>query len=377
MLAIAIDTSIYKSDSKRRKPAFRALTRLVKGNVASLAMPFFVKREFVTKQQTIVGDAIKAISSAAATILDNTNQADLKAYAQQVRDDARQLQTAFSPLIESEFDNWLTEVDADQYPITLEQAENVAKDYFTGAPPFKNLKNRNDIPDSFIWRALLDIAKESGQLHFVTGDDALFAAAQAVPQITPYRSLDEFLQTEECQAAIKSLRSGTLDENIQHAQVHLVEHETDFTHRITNLLPDEMVPKHIHDELLPTVDHDATICNVNSVNSIKISFDDGTYSWATEIGLFFELSIDCTLEYALPKTEYHMLPWDDKKDLKVEENNEYFFGIEDDRTLEARGVLTLKLPDRSLEDFALSDSDIESLIAKADYSIEVYEIEIE
>jgi hypothetical protein len=40
-------------------------------------------------------------------------------------------------------------------------------------------------------------------------------------------------------------------------------------------------------------------------------------------------------------------------------------------------VLTLKLPDRSLEDFALSDSDIESLIAKADYSIEVYEIEIE
>jgi hypothetical protein len=140
MLAVAIDTSIYKSDSKRRKPAFRALTRLVKGNVASLAMPFFVKREFVTKQQTIVGDAIKAISSAAATILDNTNQADLKAYAQQVRDDARQLQTAFSPLIESEFDNWLTEVDADQYPITLEQAENVAKDYFTGAPPFKNLK---------------------------------------------------------------------------------------------------------------------------------------------------------------------------------------------------------------------------------------------
>ena len=183
MLAIAIDTSIYKSDSKRRKPAFRALTRLVKGNVASLAMPFFVKREFVTKQQTIVGDAIKAISSAAATILDNTNQADLKAYAQQVRDAARQLQTAFSPLIESEFDNWLTEVDADQYPITLEQAENVAKDYFTGAPPFKNLKNRNDIPDSFIWRVLLDVAKESGQLHFVTGDDALFAAAQAVPHL--------------------------------------------------------------------------------------------------------------------------------------------------------------------------------------------------
>jgi hypothetical protein len=377
MLSIAIDTSIYTADAKRRRPAFRALTRLLKSDLASLAVPFFVKREFVTKQQTIIGDAIKAIASAAGTILDNTNNAEMRAYATQVHDHAKQLHASFSPLIESEFDDWITEVNAEEYPISLEQAEAVVDDYFSGAAPFKSLKHRNDIPDSFIWRALMDVVRDSGQVHFVTNDGALFSAAEAIPQITPYRSLDEFLQTKECQAAIRSLWSKTLEENIERAQTHLAAHEGDFVERITDLLPGEMVAKHIYDELLPTHDHEATIYNLNHINSINISFDDGTYSGATSIGLFFTLNVYCTLEYAVEKIEYHMLPQDDKKHLKVEDRNEYYYGIEDHRTLDARGVLTLKLPDSRLGDIALSDNDIENLITNADYSIEVYEIEIE
>jgi hypothetical protein len=377
MLSIAIDTSVYKADVKRNKPAFRALTRLIKGNEASLSVPYFIKREFVTKQQQIIGDAIRAIANAAGTILRNTTHDHLIAYARLALDQADQQQQAFAPLVEAEFDAWLADLDAEEYPLTLEQAQGAIDDYFTGKPPFKSLKNRNDIPDSFIWRSLLDIVEESDRLHFITADDALFDAAKGHPNIVPHRTLDDFIQTDECQMAIKNLWDDIREENIERVHGHLGAHELDLKKQVSTLLPKALTAKTISDTALPTEDEEATIYDVGSINEIDLHFDDASYYGESEIGIPFDAKVDCTLEYALYKPTLHRLSHDERKFLRVEDRNEYFFGIEDDRTIEAGGVLTLRLAERRLSDIALTDHDIEGLISSAEFSVDVSDLAIE
>ena len=377
MLSVAIDTSVYKADARRSKPAFRALTRLIKGHEAELAIPHFVKREFVTKQQETIGKALKAIADGASTIFKNTNNDALTKYACEALERATQQQQIFAHLVEAEFDAWVVEIHAEEYPITVEQAQGAAEDYFAGNPPFKVAKSRNDIPDGFIWRSILDIARESGRLHFITSDDTLFSAASGHSNIVPHRKLDDFIQTSECQAAIKNLWSEILEENIERAHQLLRARETQITERITTLLPNALTAKNVYDELLPTDDHEAVIYDVGSISSIRLSFDDISYYGENEIGIPFDAKIDCTLEYALYKGEYYRLSHDETKYLRVENRNEHYFGIEDDRTIEASGVLTLRLCDGRIGDITLDDTDLERLLSQAEYSIEVPEIEIE
>jgi hypothetical protein len=51
------------------------------------------------------------------------------------------------------------------------------EDYFGGAGPFTSTKNRNDIPDSFIWQAVCDLADNKERVHFIANDGELFKAA--------------------------------------------------------------------------------------------------------------------------------------------------------------------------------------------------------
>ena len=60
----------------------------------------------------------------------------------------------------TEFQEWMQEVRAVETPLFLpDHGQQVTDAYFAGAPPFRSPKHRPDIPDSFIWEAALDIAK--------------------------------------------------------------------------------------------------------------------------------------------------------------------------------------------------------------------------
>ena len=104
---------------------------------------------------------------------------------------------------EAEFGGWLNAVNATESKIILNDAQGAFNGYFDGAPPFKSIKNREDIPDAFIWQAVMRLASEHKDLHFVVGDNTLRAAADDHEGITTYAKLDEFIQIDECQESLK------------------------------------------------------------------------------------------------------------------------------------------------------------------------------
>jgi hypothetical protein len=73
-------------------------------------------------------------------------------------------------LVEEEFAMWMK-----HYGVTLERCSDphlpeIVDGYFTGAPPFKQAKNRNDFPDAFIWHTVLDLKSQFTDLRFVVND---------------------------------------------------------------------------------------------------------------------------------------------------------------------------------------------------------------
>lgn len=109
---------------------------------------------------------------------------------------------------EAELAAWLKDVNATESTMTFEDAQGAFNGYFDGEAPFKTIKNREDIPDALIWQAVKRLASEHRHIHFVVGDKTLRAAADDHDGITTYAKLDEFIQTDECQDALKEISAN-------------------------------------------------------------------------------------------------------------------------------------------------------------------------
>lgn len=100
---------------------------------------------------------------------------------------------------------WAKHNDATLHPLQPHHGETVLKAYFQGLPPFKETKNRNDIPDAFIWQTVLELCVRYGKIHFIVKDGGLFQACRDTEQIIPHSSLKTFFQHPE----VKEASAGT------------------------------------------------------------------------------------------------------------------------------------------------------------------------
>jgi len=81
--------------------------------------------------------------------------------------------------------------------------------YFSGSPPFKKIKSREDIPDAFIWASVSDICKKQPDVFLITGDNNLRSACFHGPKnLTGFSSLEEFLEKK---GFISELRNSILE----------------------------------------------------------------------------------------------------------------------------------------------------------------------
>src|SRR5437899_6350671 len=158
MLYVIIDTSIYTQDPKRSKAAFRAFTRLCEHNKIALYIPDFVRGEFISQQKADVEKNLEAIITAAKSITRRTRDDRLVELAEEVTKAVEKTVPKCAALTAEEFNKWAKRCKAIAGKIKPEHAVRVVADYFEGAPPFSSAKHRNDIPDSFIWQTILDVA---------------------------------------------------------------------------------------------------------------------------------------------------------------------------------------------------------------------------
>jgi hypothetical protein len=369
---LLIDTCIYRQDRRRNKPGFRAVKRLAQAGKIHLHVPVFVKREFVTQQVEDAQEDISKITGAATRIGRLTNGATLLTQTAQIKTLTDAMKIDAANLLSGEFQQWITEAQAIEHPIKADHAERVADAYFAGKPPFTGVKQREDIPDSFIWETAIDLVAEHGALIVVSADGRLRKEAEKHPNMAAFKSLDDLIESEECQDAPDEIQtSETIRDNIERIKELLPTVTETLQSNLDNDIVNELAWKKVQHSAIPDDNNEATITMVGTADNVEYTFQETEHFGDGDLGIPFAATVECELNYYLYKGDYLSLP--DDEAVSVSEWNDHYFEATQDFTISVEGYVNLMIDPAKLENDALTDAELLTIIVEADHSVEVTE----
>jgi hypothetical protein len=92
------------------------------------------------------------------------------------------------------FRHWLDTSQAEILPLSHEHTVAVFDAYFAGSPPFDKPKNREHLPDAFIYYAVLELASKGNEIWFLAGDALLREALRKVQNVRVYSTFHHLFQ---------------------------------------------------------------------------------------------------------------------------------------------------------------------------------------
>ncbi len=221
MIHVVLDTNIYRHNPHLKSPGFKSLTSLAKRKSICIHIPYVVEQEFSTQ---LVHDHKKKINSAIDSISHIVNNEKLKGIVTGIEKCLQELQKNKADLYnetKEAFDEWLIEVGAIRHSLSEAEAKRAMDAYFKGEPPLKKVKNRKDIPDSFIFQSIQTLhEKYKHKLHCIIHDNDLRGACQS-SGIETHASLDEFITSEKIK---KYIENAFINDNIEFISNHLLEY---------------------------------------------------------------------------------------------------------------------------------------------------------
>jgi hypothetical protein len=169
--------------------------------------------------------------------------------------------------------------------LTFEDAQGAFNGYFDGEAPFKNMKNREDVPDAVIWQAVKRLGSEHRHIHFVVGDKRLRAAADHHDGITTYARLDEFIQIDECQDALKEVSANeNRERNRARVQLRLPGVVAGLTKRLQSDMVVALDGTKVKDSSIPDDNNEGMVIGVGEASDVEFDFARIEYYGYDEIG---------------------------------------------------------------------------------------------
>lgn len=367
MIDVVLDTSVFVRDPGRRKAAFRALERLAKTRLLRLHVPEVVRMEVVTRLRAELDEVLAEI------------EAGIKRFKRRVSlAQERRLDEADGIVRELRVDvdasvalqGWLKEVGAHIYEISEGTGAAVMTSYFAGDAPFARPKKRDDIPDAFIWRNVVEIAEVCEHVHFVCLDSRLRECADGQTAVTAYGSLDDFIGSPECQGL---LREEHAEENLARLADELPGLAHSLTERVAGALSGQLQDKVFISSEIPEDNHEARISGVyERLDGFELDGDALEDYGGGVIVVPFRANVECSLNYCIYIADYYLLPDEEQKRISVSEWNDHYCDAEEDRMLEVEGVLELCIDEDKLGE-ELDAKELRGLIVDADVSIDSIE----
>jgi hypothetical protein len=153
----------------------------------------------------------------------------------------------------------------------------VLKSYFSGAPPFRQHKCREDIPDAFFLEAVRDVVTELQQahkrranVHVVTSDNGLGIACQALPGVIRHTTLDEFTNCDDFKG---HEHEHELEVRVELLKLHIRSYEVELRNRVIETIKDELPWLSFPDTHFRSVPVPLTVEAIRAIDETTIAFD--------------------------------------------------------------------------------------------------------
>jgi hypothetical protein len=369
MMHLLIDSSIYRQDPRREKAGFQAIEHLAKVGLITLHIPYVVFWEFVTQQQAAYAKNVKAVEDAIRSTKGIPVNHAIEQSLKRLKDELDTLKTALDKFPETEFMEWAKRLSGKTYSIDPKHGEAVMRAYFAGETPFKSRKNRNDIPDGFIWQTLLDLHKTLGPLIVLANDGAFKEGCKERDGITVYETMEEFLESDAFQNLVK--REST-DKVIKFLGEILNEKPNNITKYLETEAVEVLYDKTFSDPQIPEDNNEARIIGVESVDGVDLDLDR---IWYLGEGVFvvpFTLKCTSLVDYCIFKADYYGMPSERSESIHVQDWNDHYFLAEETYDLVVHGTLAVRL-DSSVEESNVKKADIERLLKDAEIKFDEFE----
>jgi hypothetical protein len=348
LIHVVLDTNIFRNNPDRSNLNFRALEKLAKANSVKLHIPYVVEREFQTQQREIYSKDVDKSLSGLAGLVRKQLSPELLEKVNFLKKELENVKESILFDAEHQLVKWGQDINAVRHPLCLEQALNALEAYFQGKPPLKAIKVREDIPDSFVVRAIENISKDNGDIHVVAGDKKVQDSFDGNDKITVYKSLSEFIETDSIQNELKDI---DVLENLEKLEGAIIAFESEYGEiscAISSHIGEKLLYETISDPSIPDDNHEASIISYYEPEDINLDFSDISYYGSGSFGVPFTLKILVGAIYYIFKADYYCMDHDNAP--SVTDHNDHYFEAEDEFEIEVKGIATISI-DRDKIDF--------------------------
>ncbi len=338
MIHIVLDTSIYRSKPRLDSPEFKALGYLAKMKSVCIRIPYVVEQEFVSyllhEHEKKINSAIKSISGLITHQRADKLVPELSQSLEKIKENKEEL----TEEAKEEFIEWLNSVGAIRYEFSGPEAIDALNAYFYGKAPLKQPKNRNDIPNSFIYQSVKVMHDKYGtDLHFVVNDGNLRRACEA-DGVTVYESLSDFIAIDEAKACLKN---ALIEDNKRVVFQHLMQYASANSDKILDKIESLLLGEEyrlIYGNSLPGESNEIYVSGADKPHSLQII--DGVEHYGEGLFvLYFTALVEFTYEYAVYRSEAYDL---DEKKYYLEYLNDHYFNVETTDEFRFSGRLELE-----------------------------------
>lgn len=311
---IVIDTSILRKDRGFLNSDILLIKQLAKLDLLKIHIPWIVYKESTSQNQLEVDNGIaKAINEISSL---NKKGVDVNEHEKliEISKELEKIRSNIDESIEKHWEKFIIDSKAILHEINEEHGKKVMTSYFIGSKPFPTPKSRKDIPDAFIYEAILTINEKYGEVNFICHDNNLRESIAKNDNCKVFQSYADFFDSDNYKLIDTEYKKVEhfadeliiLKENINEVEKYAKEElYRDLFAGEEQVIAHDNLPSDGNEGALQAIDDD----KIEAIQTDKIQFVDGVFYIPVEMTARFRI------EYFLFKADYYL--HEDYRDITI------------------------------------------------------------
>lgn len=335
---IFLDTNVFRKDVTLNSAPMHALKNYSRASFIDVFASEISINEFRTQINHNLTEEIYNIQRSYSKILNYfPKKMKYDLFQWQINEKEEEIKS----LYEAQWKSFLEELNLNILYFDFEDAKEVMRKYFAGELPYNSVKNRNDIPDAFIFLSLLKIKNIKDDIIFISSDKNLIKHASA-ENIECFEGLSEFLKSDKIIRIYETIDNSPKKDKLRSI---ITLHKNEFIELVSRLInrSDELLDDYtrFYENQIENFMEDLQIDYSVNVSTINFNLNNLIDYSSEAFSLKINASVEVELMYNLDKGELKYLGEERVRSFKSFEESNFFnyYNVTENKTEKIIGTI--------------------------------------
>lgn len=196
LIHVVFDSNFLRTDRSLNKTDMIYMRSLAKLGLVKMHFPWIVYKECTLHNITDITSELDTAENKLKSLSRKGLHEDEELVLNKISCQILKTKPKVKDSVEKVWNEYIKETDSILHPLREDYTAKIFEGYFSGLPPFKKLKSREDIPDAYIFESLKDLALIH-PIHFLSKDENLGATAATISNITVHKTFENFYNAND------------------------------------------------------------------------------------------------------------------------------------------------------------------------------------